>query len=182
MASWFIGFPAQLELELKPPKGVRILAKEDRHLTVAFFGQCGETRARKAFALAPRPPTVEVTLGDTVMLGRQERPCAMAVTIEEGRSELESFIKEWRNTLRKAAGLRAEQGTPLPHITLARVGRRAAEDQYEAAVRWWQRYRSGPLRHRLTRLALFAPAEPDAKTSYCILGERHSILKPIHQR
>src|SRR5512139_343133 len=58
-ANWFVGFPIDLGAyheRLEPaPRGVRLFASSDTHLTVAFFGPVTEAQARDAFARCPEP-------------------------------------------------------------------------------------------------------------------------------
>ena len=112
------------------PQGTRLMGAADLHLTVAFLGGLAEARARHAFETLARDPVERVfaTLGAVVPLGHPRRPSALSALVE-GRTDsgqaLDEAIRGWRDRALVAAELAPEERDPLPHITLARLGRSA---------------------------------------------------------
>lgn len=143
------------------PPGVRILASEDLHLTLAFFGPVEEASARAAFdiAVSARLTPMEVQLGAIVALGSARRPSALGASLGEGNEELSRVLLRLRDPLADAAGARRETRPPLPHVTLARPRRRATPVERQAAVQWAESLELGAPRVRLARVALYTWAE-----------------------
>ncbi|MCA9531848.1 MAG: 2'-5' RNA ligase family protein [Myxococcales bacterium] len=141
-ANWFIAFPVSTEGLLErlepPPPRVRLFAAEDLHVTLAFLGPVGEDAARRAFehtaALGLAP--FRATLGEVVALGPPRRRSALAATIADGREGLVRAIATHARSMALAAGATPERRAPLPHVTVARVARRATERERAAALRW----------------------------------------------
>ena len=151
--NWFVGFPIDLGSyrdRLEPaPRGVRLFARPDTHLTVAFFGAVTEAHARDAFAACPEPdlmPT-DVTFTHVELLGPRHKPSAISlIGTGEGAAEVAACMGRVRGPLLVAAGARPDDRPPLPHVTVARVQRKATGEQRRAARSW--------------ALALPLPAEP----------------------
>lgn len=58
--------------------------------------------------------------------------------VESGREPLTEMIAEARETVLSAAGAPEDTRPPLPHMTLARIQRRAKAAERRAALRWAQ--------------------------------------------
>ncbi len=91
-ANWFLGLvvPPQRSWEALTadlPAGMRRFAPEDRHLTVAFLGPCGEERPQRPGGpwrrCATRRSRRQQTPG--VPWGPADRPSAYGLTLAEGR-------------------------------------------------------------------------------------------------
>ncbi|MBX3274008.1 MAG: hypothetical protein KF729_27330 [Sandaracinaceae bacterium] len=172
MSNWFIGWPleaAALDAILAaPPRGVRVLAPEDRHVTLAFLGPVGEARAGAAFdaldVASLRP--LEVTLGGVVLMGHPRRGTALAAELERGRDGTEAAIGALREAPIAAAGARAEARPPYAHATLARIAQRASPTERRAALRWAAALPTRGLGATLAAIALFGPAEHPGPARY----------------
>lgn len=171
--SWFIGLPAPFELDLTPPPRVSVLHRDDRHVTLAFLGACGEAPARAAWEVAARLEleAVEATLEGTALLGPPRRPSAIAGLVGRGRERLEEAMAA-RDELRAVVGLPAEERPPLPHVTLARIARRADAAARRAAAQWAEslELRTPPL--RLDHLALYTWSEDRRVRRYRVVAQR----------
>ena len=140
------------------PKGTRLMAGADLHLTVAFLGALDEPRARHAFSVLAAEPIARVfgTLGEVVPLGPPRRPSAVAALCDartETGQPLEEAILAQREHALAAAGLPQESRDPLPHITLARPGRSVADRR--SALDWASRIDLEQAPIRLERFALY---------------------------
>ena len=141
--NWFVGFPIELGAyheRLEPvPRGVRLFAPSDTHLTVAFFGPVAEAQAREAFAACPEPglaPT-PVVFTHVELLGARHKPSAISLVGEgEGARAVAACTGRVRGPLLAAAGARPDDRPPLPHVTIARVQRKATAEQRHAARAW----------------------------------------------
>lgn len=145
----------------EPPEGVRLFAPEDVHLTVAFLGPVGVEAAEAAFELAPSwsAPPLDVTLGDLKPLGNTRRPSSLSAIVTDGADAVADAMREVRDAMCDRAGARRETRPPLPHVTLARVGRRASREQQRAAVAWARSLDLARPHVTLARLLLFTRAE-----------------------
>ena len=56
--------------------------------------------------------------------------------VDDGREPLAGMITEARQTLLSAAGAPEDTRPPLPHMTLARIQRRAKAAERRQALRW----------------------------------------------
>jgi 2'-5' RNA ligase len=163
-ANWFIALPVPagpwLEA-LQPPPGVRLFAREDLHLTVAFLGPVSAERARAAFdhagALPLRP--LEIGLAQVAALGSPRRPSAFSALLDQGRAEVERAIGALRDVLCDAAGAAREHRPPLAHVTLARPARTLTAEQLRAARAWAGDVSLAGTHAHVTRVALFTRSE-----------------------
>ena len=155
--NWFVAIEAPFELTFQAPPRVRVFDVHDRHLTVAFLGAVDEGAARRAFALA-EAPKIAASLGEPRALGNPRRPSALCALLEEGQGALSVYLETFASPMRQAAGLGPETRPPLPHVTFARVQRRATEGEHQTALTWWlAQALAGRL--ELTRVALYTWAE-----------------------
>ncbi len=131
----------QVENLLLPPAPprVRVFAEPDLHVTLGFLGRVQEEEARKAWALIDgfesfRP--VAGSFSGVKPLGNPRKPSALSAIVDTGHDALREMITEARSTLLDAAGAPADRRTPLPHMTVARVQRRANPQERREALRW----------------------------------------------
>jgi 2'-5' RNA ligase len=164
-ANWFIALSVPTEAwwhrVSAPPDGVRLFAPDDVHLTVAFLGPVGVEAAEAAFELAPEwpAPPLDVTLGDLKPMGNTRRPSSLSSIVTDGAEAVAEAMLEVRDAMCDRAGARHEDRPPLPHVTLARVGRRASREQQRAAVAWARSLDLARPRVTLSNLVLFTRAE-----------------------
>ncbi len=162
--NWFIGWPIAAPLHervTEAPASVRHFVPGDLHATLAFLGACGEERARAALqaiesaAAAP----VRVTFGGVELFGHPRRGTALSATLRDGRDELAERITAQRDAALEAAGARPDRRPPRPHVTIARIARRASRTEREAALAWAERVDLGGLEAVVDRLALYTWSE-----------------------
>lgn len=169
-ANWFIAFRVHapsLDLEA-PASGVRLFDREDLHATIAFLGGIDEQRARAAWeaaavSLAPRA----ITLGRVVPLGAS----ALSAIVDD--ADIAAAIGAARDEMHRAAGTPPDTRPPLPHVTVARVGRRADR---EAAVAWASRLHLETVAARIDDVALYTWAE-DRKARLFRVVESRLLLR-----
>jgi RNA 2',3'-cyclic 3'-phosphodiesterase len=144
-----------------PPEGVRLLAPEDVHLTVAFLGSCGRAAAEAAFELAPQWParSFDVELGHVAAMGNPRRPSALSAIVARGADELGAAILTVRDAMCERAGARLEDRAPLPHVTIARPRRNGSRSELKAAISWATSVDLAHPRVSLSRLVLFTRAD-----------------------
>jgi len=164
--NWFVGLrvpPAAGVAEgvTDLPAGVRRFAAEDLHLTVAFLGSVGEEAARRAWAacgLASSPP-IAATLAEVVPMGSPRRFSALAAELAEGHREACDLIDALRAPMLAAAGSRPDTRPPRPHVTVARLRRRASPAERRDALAWAAALSLSGASIELTELALFTWSE-----------------------
>ena len=129
---------ASLHLRAAPPR-VRVFAAADLHVTLGFLGSVQASEAQKAwdrigaFASFRR---VSGTFSGVEPLGHPRKPSALSAIVESGTEALSEMISEARAPLLEAAGAPEDTRPPLPHMTLARIQRRANAAERRAALRW----------------------------------------------
>jgi 2'-5' RNA ligase len=175
MSSWFVALPVMagdwFSRLSAPPAGTRLLAAEDLHLTVAFLGAVGEDRSRVAFdrLLQVAIQRFEISLGAVVPMGHPRRPSALSVLIEgsdgQGRSIAEALTAP-RDAILEAAGLPTEKRTMKPHVTLARLRRRAGAEERQRAIDWAKRSDLTSTRIGLDRIGLYTAARDRRTRAY----------------
>lgn len=175
--NWFIGLPAAAGEWLEPllasaPPGLRAFAPTDLHVTVAFLGPCGEAAARRAWACPSEGGPFEVTLAGMKALGDPRNPSALTVLLGEGHDPVAEAIGRWRGPMLRAAEARPERRPPLPHCTVARLGRRASERERRAALAWARDLPPIGARLSLDRLALFTWSEHRSAGQFRIVEAR----------
>jgi len=186
MPSWFVALPVLpvgqaagdwFSRLSPPPDGTRLLAAADLHLTVAFLGNVGESRARAAFRALP-PAAIrsfEILLGAIVPMGNPLRPSALCAMVEqvdaEGPSIAELLVTP-RDVIVEAAGLPAETRAMKPHVTLARLRRRAGAEERRRAFAWAEEGDLGSARIGLDRVCLYMAASDRKARAYDIVESR----------
>jgi len=127
-----------LHLPQSPPR-VRVFTGSDRHVTLGFLGPVQELEAQKAWDRIGEFPSFRPVSGSFAgvePLGHPRKPSALCAMIEAGREPLAEMIEEARATLLSAAGAPEDSRPPLPHMTLARIQRRASAAERRDALRW----------------------------------------------
>ena len=150
--NWFIAFSVVApNLVLTPPSQVRAFHTDDLHATIAFLGSVGEARARAGWnALSIAFPPREVRLGRVRLLG------ATALSSIVDDTELARTIGETRDPICRAAEARIDERPPLPHVTLARIARRATPAETSDAIAWAHGLALENVPARIDRVALYA--------------------------
>ncbi len=168
---WFDGMEA-------PGAGVRRFAASDLHITVAFLGGVGETSGRAAFDLAEGWPTgpLRVRLGEVRAMGNPRRASALSAMVHPGPGSpgrpLEAAMASVRGAMLERAGAVPDRRPPLPHVTLARITRRAGRDERRAALDWAARVDLGSPMVELTRIALYTWSSDRRASLFQIIDER----------
>lgn len=181
MSSWFVALPVAAGAwfsRLPPaPDGTRLLAGPDLHLTVAFLGNVGEHCARDAFqALAPAAiERFEILLGAVVAMGNPRRPSALSALVHpaeaEGRSIAE-LLAAPRDTMLDAADRPPETRAMKPHVTLARLRRKAGPQDRRRALAWAADCDLAWTRIGLDQVALYTGSRDRSSRAYDIVESR----------
>ena len=128
-----------LRLHPAPPPRVRVFATSDLHVTLGFLGSVQESDARRAWERIGEFPSFRMVTGSfsgVEPLGHPSKPSALCAMVDDGREPLAGMITEARQTLLSAAGAPEDTRPPLPHMTLARIQRRAKATERRQALRW----------------------------------------------
>ncbi|MBW2455023.1 MAG: hypothetical protein JRI68_10955 [Deltaproteobacteria bacterium] len=141
--NWFVGLPVAADrwlsrLVADAPQFLRVFHPADLHATVAFLGPCGAERAHQAWDQVGQRElqSFDVTLGGLKALGNPRSPSALSVVVQEGFERAAELIRSLRAPMIEAAGARPDPRAPLPHITVARIGRKASGHQRRDALAW----------------------------------------------
>lgn len=130
-----------LRLHPAPPPRVRAFATADLHVTLGFLGSVEESDAGKAWDLIGDCRSFRRVTGSfsgVEPLGHPRKPSALSAMIDAGREPLSEMIAAVRGPLLHAAGAPEDSRPPLPHMTLARIQRRATAAERQEALRWAQ--------------------------------------------
>lgn len=122
-----------------PPPRVRVFTGADRHVTLGFLGPVQELNARKAWDRIGEFRafrSVSGTFSRVEALGHPRNASALCAMVDAGREPLGEMIAEARAALLSAAGAPEDTRPPLPHMTLARIQRRANATERREALRW----------------------------------------------
>jgi 2'-5' RNA ligase len=177
--NFFVAFPFAHEAALRglppPPPKVRVFPLFDLHLTLAFLGPCGEATARCAFDTVD-PSTIEpfaLTALQATLLGNPRKPTAIAREIGGADApRLVETIGRLRGPALAATSAPPERRPPLPHLTIARIGRRASAHERERAEAWTAAITARPEVLGVDDVALYTRADDDPRHSYRIVERR----------
>lgn len=179
-ANWFVGWPVECptvrDRLVAPPEGVRLFAPSDLHVTLAFLGPVDEAKAVAAFeALDMEGLTaVDATFGAVGLMGSPRRGTALAAIVRDPTDALEEAIHSRRDAVLETAGAPPEDRPARPHMTVARIGRRAKPPERRAAIRWSEHLDLSGLGARLDRIALFTWSDDRPRTQFRVARERHT--------
>ncbi len=181
MANWFIALPIPaspwFEALTPPPRNTRRFHPDDLHVTVAFLGDVGAERGRRAFdALRDHAiPARDVSLGRVVPMGAPRRWSALAAEVVDASPcvpSLANVLTAPRDRGLEVAGAPAKARVMRPHVTIARVRRRKGGEGRREALAWAETLEIDTRRLHLDRLALFTRADADSDRTYRIVDER----------
>jgi len=168
IGNWFVALSVVApDLALTPPASVRAFAREDLHATLAFLGSIGETRARAGWdALSITMAAREIRLGPVRSLGAS----ALASILDD--SVIAHAIGATRDAITRAAGARLDERPPLPHVTVARIGRHASALERAAALAWADRLALETIPARVDRVSLYAGLSDRTTRMFRIVDSR----------
>jgi 2'-5' RNA ligase len=121
------------------PRRVRVFSASDLHVTLGFLGSVQEPAARDAWACIGGFASFRPVAGsfDRVQaLGHRTKPSALSAIVGDGREAMAQMISEARDPVLAAAHAAPDHRPPLPHMTLARIQRRAQSAERGEALRW----------------------------------------------
>lgn len=118
---------------------MRVFAEADLHVTLGFLGPVEESSARKAWDVIGRYDSFQPVVGSfsgVEPLGNRRKPSAISAIVADGARALSEMIVQSRASVLAAADARPDDRPPLPHVTVARIQRRANGAERRAALRW----------------------------------------------
>lgn len=163
-----------LRLEDPPPR-VRLFHRDDLHCTLAFLGDVDEGGAMRAWREADkrvRGAPVTGTFDQVRPLGNPRKPSALSAIVGEGAEPLTAMTLAARGPCLEAAGSPLDARPPLPHMTVARIQRRASARERRAAVRWGEAVALGAVRFEVAGLALYTWSEDRHERLFQIVRQR----------
>ncbi len=181
--NWFIGFvvqaPGLLASLEEPPGRVRLFTDADLHMTVAFLGSVGREAALAAWAAGERARfrAVDGRFTAVKALGPPRRPTAISALAGDGGEALSEMIGEAREAMWTAANARPDARPPLPHVTLARVQRRASKPEHSAALAWAHRIDVANHPFSVGRVALYTWARDRQARLFDIVEARSLTMQ-----
>ncbi len=143
---------------LEPPPRVRLFGEADFHVTLAFLGGVEQAAALRAWARVDTFETLRSVTGSfsaVEPLGQPRKPSALCAIVHDGKAPLAAMISDARSTFLDAAGAREDTRPPLPHMTLARIQRRATTPERREAIRWAEGLDLGGARFQADSIALY---------------------------
>ena len=166
-----------LHLRPAPPARVRVFATSDLHVTLGFLGAVQESDARKAWDRIGDFASfrgVKGSFSGVEPLGHPRKPSALAAMVATGRHALSEMIAQARDPLLRAAGAPEDSRPPLPHMTLARIQRRATAAERREALRWAQAIDLRRVGFTTASVALYTWADDRQERLFQII-ERHDF-------
>jgi 2'-5' RNA ligase len=151
-----------LQLVPAPPPRVRVFATSDLHITLGFLGSVEESAARVAWDRISEFLSFRAVTGSFTglePLGHPEKPSALCAMVGLGRELLVEMIAEARGPLLSAAGAPEDRRPPLPHMTVARIQRRAEAAERRQALRWAHTIDLRRVRFTVASVALYTWAD-----------------------
>ena len=173
---WFIALPIIGEviphLNAMPAK-LRPMVASDLHITIAFLGAVDEAAAHAGFdATQLAFPACTISFSAIEAMSDGERWSALAASVPNDALAL--ALGEARAVAQQVAGARPETRPPRPHVTLARLMRRAKAHDREAALAWARACDLDGVAARVDSLALYVSrdAARDDGGRYDIVARR----------
>lgn len=183
MPNWFIALPVTgagwFDRIPDAPPGVRRFVQSDLHMTVAFLGGVEEARARAAFELATGWPLdpIEVGLGGVRAMGNPRRAYALSIVLEPPAPELVEAMAVVRTGMLERAGARQDARPPFPHITLARIGRRATVPERKQALAWAAAIDLAAPRVQVEQIALYTWSHDRQASLFRVVDSRECLAE-----
>ena len=166
-----------LQLHASPPPRVRVFATSDLHVTLGFLGSVAEADARHAWDTIGGFPSFRQVTGSfsgVEPLGHRDKPSALCAMVDSGRAPLVDMIAEARGPLLARAGAPEDHRPPLPHMTLARIQRRATAAERRQALRWAHTIDLRAVTFTAASVALYTWADDRQERLFQIV-ERHEL-------
>ena len=156
------------------PARVRVFALSDLHVTLGFLGTVQEAEARKAWELLDTFScfrTVSGSFAGVVPLGNPRKPSALSAMIDVGREALSEMIAQTKGPILAAAGAPEDTRPPLPHMTVARIQRRANAVERRKALRWAEQIELGGASFTSASVALYTWSDDRQERLFRIVAE-----------
>jgi 2'-5' RNA ligase len=175
-SNWFVALPVEAGgwwSRVPPaPPSVRLFDPSDLHVTVAFLGPVSEDAAHAAFEVAAQWPAaaLDVVLGPLRAMGNPRRASAFSSIVADPQRVLAGAITAVRGRMCELAGARSDDRPPLPHVTIARPGRRADRAARDEARQWLAGVDLGAPCVRLERIALYTWSEDRSVRQFRTVG------------
>jgi len=147
------------------------------HVTLGFLGSVQEAEARKGWERIGEFGSFRSVAGSFTgvePLGHPRKPSALSAIVDEGRVELSEMIEEARAPLLAAAGAAEDHRRPLPHMTLARIQRRADSTERREALRWAREIELRGVQFSVSSVALYTWADDRQERLFKIV-DRHPL-------
>jgi 2'-5' RNA ligase len=106
---------------------------------LGFLGPVEESSAREAWGVVGRYDSFRPVVGSfsgVQALGNRRKPSAISAVVAEGARALSEMITQSRALVLAAADAPPDDRPPLPHVTVARIQRRAKAAERRAALGW----------------------------------------------
>lgn len=163
-----------LHLPPAPPR-VRVFGPPDLHVTLGFLGSVEESAALEAWAMIDAFGSLRAVTGTFECvrgLGNPRKPSALSAMIADGSDALVDMTVEARAPLLEAAGSPPDERAPLPHMTIARIQRRAQSAERREALRWAARIDLAGVRFSAASVALYTWASDRAERLFRVVQQR----------
>jgi len=157
-----------------PPR-VRVFAAPDLHVTLGFFGSVQASEALEAWQEIDgfrSFRSVVGSFGRVTPLGHPRKPSALSALVAEGEGPLSEMIAEARAPLLAAAGAPTDERPPLPHMTIARIQRRANPAERRRALEWAEDLDLSDARFTATSVALYTWSTDRQEMLFRIVEQR----------
>ncbi len=165
-------------LRLPPaPRRVRVFAAPDLHVTLGFLGSVQEAEARAAWSIVEEAAglrRVEGTFSRVKPLGHPRKPSALSALVDRGVDALTDMTLALRAPLLEAAGAPPDDRAPLPHMTIARIQRRAQSAERRDALHWAEQIGLEGVTFVAGSLALYTWASDRQERLFRIVAE-HTV-------
>jgi 2'-5' RNA ligase len=142
---------------------------------LGFLGAVQEKTAREAWSRVGDFDSFRQVAGSfssVEPLGNRRKPSALSAIVEDGRGPLSDMIAEARGPLLAAAGAPEDTRPPLPHMTLARIQRRASGPERRLALRWARDLDLGGVTFHAESIALYTWASDRRTELFQIVEQR----------
>ena len=174
---WFAALPVNLPrswmdtLRQGAPHGLRWYEVEDCHITIAFFGKYRADRLEAVREVLAQMASLDlaVATGGLKLLPSERRFSAIALRLAEEPVALLEFMRQWSTRLAEAAEVAPDPRPPLPHITVARPGRRNSLSEQHVIASWALGWMGPAVKIHLGRVALYRWAEDRSVSQFRIV-------------